>query len=185
MTTRYAYNTETTIQIVAHWCDHPNGCGIAYGLPQGFIEARRKDHKTWYCPNGCKAHYPAGKTDEQKLREAQARETALQDQLAAAVRDAEATRVALIRDRHRFANGVCPCCDRYFANVHRHVSSQHPDYDVTKVRQSVEAKFRCSCGRNFESPRGLAIHQGHHRRDGWDKPGVSKWSAHLTEVGAR
>lgn len=180
--TRYAYNTQTTIQIIAQWCDHPGGCGIAYGLPEGFIEARRKDHKTWHCPNGCKAHYPAGKTDEQKLREAAARETALKDQLAAAIRDAEDTRVALLRDRQRFANGVCPCCNRTFQNVLRHMRGEHPDYDITKVKQKGHAVFKCSCGRSFESLRGLRTHQGHNRRDGWDAPNASGWRSHLTRV---
>lgn len=183
--TRFAYDTQTTVQIKAIWCDHPGGCGIAYGLPEGFIEARRKDHKTWYCPNGCKAHYPAGKTDEQKLKDAEARETALRDQLAAAVHDAENVRKTLLRDRQRFANGVCPCCNRSFENVARHMRGEHPDYDITKVKQAAAPAFKCSCGRAFESLRGLGIHQGHNRRSGWDLPNASRWSAHLTMVGAR
>lgn len=94
MTDLFAYNTETHIQIVAHWC---NGCGMPYGLPDGFIEQRRKDHASWTCPNGCVRHYPKGESDADKLRRAEAREVALKDQLAAAVRDAEDTRIALLR----------------------------------------------------------------------------------------
>jgi hypothetical protein len=159
-------------------------CGVLFAMVEDFWEHRQNDRKNFYCPNGHSQAYLSGKTDAQKLRDAEARETALRDQLAAAVRDAEATRVALIRDRHRFANGVCPCCDRYFANVHRHVSSQHPDYDVTAVKQPQSTKYACSCGRRFTTPRGLAIHQGHNRRDGWDRPDASRWSAHLTETAA-
>lgn len=171
-------------EFVVEECCH-KGCGVTFAMTVDFQRACLADHDRWfYCPNGHTQHY-AGKTERQKRIDAEARETALKDQLTAAVRDAEATRAALVRDRHRFANGVCPCCDRYFANVHRHVSSQHPDYDVTKVRQTRETKFRCSCGRSFDTPRGLAVHQGHQRSAGWDKPGVSKWIAHLTDVGAR
>lgn len=46
-------------------------------------------------------------------------------------------------------------------------------------------QFNCSCGRSFESLRGLRTHQGHVRRGGWDQPGASRWSAHLTKVGSR
>lgn len=30
--------------------------------------------------------------------------------------------------KKRVSNGVCPCCNRYFANLHRHMTNQHPDY---------------------------------------------------------
>jgi hypothetical protein len=179
-TTRYAYDTATTIQIVAHWC---NGCGIAYGLPEGFIEQRRKDHQSWTCPNGCVRHFAPGKSDAQKLEEAKALEVALRDQLAAAVLEAEQTRAALLRDRHRFANGVCPCCNRSFDNVRRHMASQHPDYDVAAVAKTPRA--RCSCGRSFDTPHGLAIHQGRARADDWAASSTPQWRRHLTVVGGR
>lgn len=28
------------------------------------------------------------------------------------------------------ACGVCPCCNRSFTNVRRHMTSQHPDYTI-------------------------------------------------------
>ena len=28
-------------------------CGVAFAMTSAFIEARREDHKTFYCPNGC------------------------------------------------------------------------------------------------------------------------------------
>lgn len=180
MAQRFAYDTETHIQIVAHWC---NGCGIAYGLPRGFIEARRKDHETWTCPNGCKRHFPAGESDADKLRRAEAREVALQDQLRAAAHEVEQTKAALLRDRHRFANGVCPSCTRSFSNVARHMASQHPDYDVAQIQgHSEEKPYACSCGRRFHTLGGLHQHQTKQRGAGWFKPSASKWSAHLTEV---
>jgi hypothetical protein len=175
----FAYNTETHIQLIAHWC---NGCGIPYGLPAGFIEQRRQDNETWTCPNGCKRHFAAGESDAEKLRRAEAREVALKDQLSAAIRDAEQVRVALLRDRQRFVNGVCPCCNRSFDNVRRHMTTKHPDYDVTRVAQPSTVTFPCSCGSSFTTLRGLRAHQGHMRRDGWDKPGASRWSSHLTKV---
>ena len=32
--------------------------GISYAMPSEFIERRRKDHKTFYCPSGHEAYYP-------------------------------------------------------------------------------------------------------------------------------
>jgi hypothetical protein len=156
-------------------------CGVVFGIPVDLEKRRRADRKPFYCPNGHELYFQ-GKTDAQKLEEAKARETALRDQLSAAIRDGERTRQALLRDRQRFANGVCPCCNRSFENVRRHMTTQHPDYDVTKVKQVGAVRFRCSCGRSFESLRGLRTHQGHMRYDGWDQPGAGAWSAHLTKV---
>lgn len=161
------------------------GCGISFAMTRAFYNRVRNSHELWYCPQGHSQHY-TGKSDEQKLRDAEAREVALQDQLSAAIRDADATRAALLRDRARFAAGVCPCCNRSFENVRRHMVTKHPDYDVTKVHQPSAVKFRCSCGGSFDTLRGLRIHQGHARSTSgnwrWDKPGQSAWAAHLTKT---
>lgn len=156
-------------------------CGVLFAMTVDFRTNRLRDREGFYCPNGHTQHY-TGKTDAQKLEDAKARETALRDQLSAAVHEAESVRVALLRDRQRFANGVCPCCNRSFENVRRHMTTKHPDYDVTKVQVQRELRFPCSCGRSFPTLRGLRTHQGHNRRAGWDAPGASKWSAHLTAV---
>lgn len=43
-------------------------CGVPFAMSEDFIEERRKDHKTWYCPTGCPRHYPQ-KTEKEKLQE--------------------------------------------------------------------------------------------------------------------
>lgn len=160
-------------------------CGVLFAMVEDFYEHRLADRKNFYCPNGHSQAY-IGKTDAQKLKEAEAREVALKDQLSAAIRDAEQSRVQLLRDRQRYANGVCPCCTRYFANVHRHMTTQHPEVDAAAVRTA--PAYRCSCGQRFDTFRGLRTHQGHQRRTSgpyqWDLPKTSRWMAHLTEVGA-
>lgn len=158
-----------------------DGCDQHFGMSRDFYDETQRKGIGWYCPRGHSRRW-TGKTTEQQLLDAGARETALADQLGAAVREAEAARFALIRDRHRFANGVCPCCNRSFENVRRHMSTQHPDYDVTKVAQHAAAvSYRCSCGRSFDTPRGLRTHQTYQRRPGWEAK-TSAWSQHLTKV---
>lgn len=158
-------------------------CGVVFAMTEDLKERRRQDHRTFYCPNGHSMSF-RGKTDKQKLDEARARETALEDQLRAAIREGENTRTALLRDRTRFANGVCPCCNRSFANVRRHINDQHPDYDVTKVKAGTGPKeYRCGCGQSFDTWRGLRIHQGWARRGvDWENPRAHSWQSHLTEV---
>lgn len=90
---RYAYDTATEVKIVAFWCP---GCGLPYGLPAGYLKARRDDGKRWTCPNGCVRRRP---------------DRWLAESLSAAS-----------------APRVCPCCNRTFQNVARHIAGQHPDY---------------------------------------------------------
>jgi len=40
-------------------------CGVEFCLPTEFATHRRRDHDTFYCPNGHRNHFP-GKTEEQK-----------------------------------------------------------------------------------------------------------------------
>jgi hypothetical protein len=177
--------TTLNVDFVTETCCH-EGCNLTFAFTREFYNRVRNDHTWWYCPLGHVQHYN-GKTDAQKLDEAKARETALQDQLGAAIRDAEATRAALMRDRQRFANGVCPCCNRSFPNVRAHMATKHPDFSAD-VR-TVPKAYKCSCGRKFDTYAGMRIHQGRQRRVSgpfaWDKPGQSRWWSHLTEVGAR
>lgn len=167
-------------QFVTETCCY-KGCGVMWAFTEGYYREVRRSHANWYCPNGHSQHYTAD-SDAEKLRKAEAREVALKDQLSAAIRDAERVRVALLRDRQRFANGVCPCCNRSFENVRRHMATKHPDYDIAAVKTPMTARFRCSCGRAFESVRGLRTHQGHARPSDWDAPNTHEWRAHLTKV---
>jgi len=171
--------TSSTSFVVEYCC--AKGCGIAFGLhKEHYDQLQAEKGRTFYCPNGHGQHY-TGKSDTQKLKDAEARELALKDQLSASIREGELTRKALLRDRQRFMNGVCVCCNRSFENVRRHMASQHPDFDVAKVA-SDRPEFQCSCGRSFTTLRGLGTHQGHLRSSDWDKPGQAAWRAHLTRV---
>jgi hypothetical protein len=155
------------------------GCGIAFALERSHHERLLSSKERFYCPNGHGMSY-TGPSDAQKLKNAKAREVALLDQLSASIREGELTRQALLRDRQRFLNGVCVCCNRSFENVRRHMTSQHPDFDVAKV--ATGQKFQCSCGDSFTTLRGLRVHQGHRRDAGWDKPNQAAYRAHLTRV---
>ena len=43
-------------------------------------------------------------------------------------RKAAALRGVVTRTKNRVGNGVCPCCNRTFANLMRHMHDQHPGY---------------------------------------------------------
>lgn len=158
-------------------------CGVLFGITEDYETKRRRDGGSFRCPNGHSLSWTPGKSDEDKLRDALARNTHLEDQLFAAAVDAEQTRGQMLRDRVRFSAGICPCCRRSFENVRRHMSDQHPGYAVQRAADLAKAaRVACSCGRGFSTLGGLHNHQSRQRAANWWKPDASPLSAHLTEV---
>jgi hypothetical protein len=113
-------------------------CGIAFGLAEDFQRARRKDHETFYCPNGHPRAYLGESAQERELRETKANEAWYREygerkakEAETAKRQAAAARGVVTRIKKRVAKGVCPCCKRYFADLHRHMGGQHPEWSAS------------------------------------------------------
>lgn len=120
-------------------------CGIPFAIPASKLESLQADGDWFWCPNGHKIHY--SETEEQRLRKRLASEKAKReraerdrdsakaqavheaDQKRAAQRQVTAYKGTVTKMKKRTANGVCPCCSRTFAQLARHMASQHPDYD--------------------------------------------------------
>ena len=133
---RTVYN-EQTIHVIE--CA---SCSVDFGIGDDFMARRRKDHQTFYCPNGHENFYAGPSAEEKRLaqteRELEAarslaqREARRRERAEAQARTSEYQRRAakgqLTRTRKRIAAGVCPCCNRSFQNLGRHMAGQHPDY---------------------------------------------------------
>lgn len=106
-------------------------CGITFGMTEEFIKQRRADHHSFYCPNGHSRYYPQ-KSEAEKLRDrlrsAEAQLTHTQDQLQMTEYQRRAQKGQNTRLKNRIAAGVCPCCNRSFQDLRRHMAGQHPDY---------------------------------------------------------
>lgn len=103
-------------------------CGVAFAMTADFMQRRRNDGKWFYCPAGHGQHY-TGPTEATKLKQ----ELQRKEEMLSAER-ARAGRLAAERDgiakahrkmRTRVMNGVCPCCNRQFQNLLRHMRSEH------------------------------------------------------------
>lgn len=127
-------------------------CGVLYAAPDTFLAQRRKDGVPFYCPSGhsqsftksdaARAKELQAQLDQQKIKLSQAEASSRnwrewgnqqQDQKEALDRRLSATRGVVTRMKNRVANGVCPCCNRSFANLHRHMSNQHPRWKESEV----------------------------------------------------
>jgi hypothetical protein len=107
-------------------------CGVPICAPSPFKEKRLKDHsKMFYCINGHAQHY-IGKTEAEKLNDVirieRSRNEFTRARLEREQNSHRATRGHLTRVKKRIASGVCPCCNRTFQNVARHMKTQHPGY---------------------------------------------------------
>jgi hypothetical protein len=110
-----------TLVVTSCWC------GIKLAIPSELESyARRHKNKSVYCPLGHTFIYQ--NTIEEQLARERKRLAATRDLLDAEQRSHAATRGHLTRARKRAKEGVCPCCNRTFANVARHVANKHPDF---------------------------------------------------------
>jgi len=111
-------------------------CGIYFTVPENWLLQRRAQGDIFYCPNGhCRVFL---ETTEARLRkEKDAMERALQSQLNTANHLRLAAESALKKEtarrrkiEKRIACGVCPCCNRSFEDLQRHMKTKHAEYGL-------------------------------------------------------
>lgn len=118
--------TKTVTMVTESCCN----CGIIFGMLSDFREVLTNDpNKTFYCPNGHGMSFR--KSKEQRLREEAERALKMKENelanIAAAKVQLESQLKRSERDLKRLKNGVCPCCNRTFQNLHNHIKKQHPE----------------------------------------------------------
>lgn len=121
--------------LIRHTCGQ---CGVEFGLTEETLRALRQSSATFYCPYGHARHFPQGPSREDVLR--QERDSLRQqasrylDQITEErnarekeQRRAAAARGQVTRLKNRAKAGLCPCCNRHFTNLERHMASRHPE----------------------------------------------------------
>lgn len=108
----------------------PN-CHMGFGVTEQFEAARRNDHQSFWCPAGHSMSF-GQKTEAERLRDrlriTESTLTHTRDQLQATEYQRRAQKGQNTRLRKRIAAGVCPCCNRTFQDLSRHMAGQHPDF---------------------------------------------------------
>lgn len=128
-------------------------CFISFRVPKGFTDFRRRDCSVFYCPNGHQMNYSRNETPEAVLkreRDRLAQQIAQRDDALAEEKrrreyaerqrtDAETARAIaqkrLVKLKARAATGTCPCCNRNFSELQKHIATKHPTFraeDVTR-----------------------------------------------------
>lgn len=117
-------------------------CAVRFGVPEGFTANRRRDKRTFWCPNGHPMSYTQSEADllrreRDRLKQEQARlhDVARRhaEERDAARRQASAARGQVTRLKNRAAAGLCPCCNRSFQNLQRHMTTKHAGFTAEEV----------------------------------------------------
>ena len=110
-------------------------CGVPFAMPDNWERDFRRTGQTFYCPSGDHNYFPGGKSDEARIKElegiaAKERDNAQfwREQEATRKRQLSAAKGRETRIKNRIAKGVCPCCNRQFVQLERHMASQHPEF---------------------------------------------------------
>lgn len=136
-------STTTVVTALVH--ERCCRCGVLFGLERGH-QRRLLDNPgtSFFCPNGHSQHY-VGESEAERERRARTRAEGLLAQERAehadtrrlrnaAERRLTAQRGATTRLKNRVKHGVCPCCQRTFANVARHMATKHPTFGEASAK---------------------------------------------------
>ncbi len=126
---------------VSTTCAH---CKVEFGLHPDTDRELRRSGYGFKCPYGHALVFNAGPSEEDKLRQERDRlkqnAAYLEDRLRAEVEhrkaaqnQARAQRGVVTRLKNRAAAGVCPCCNRSFAQLRRHMETKHKDFVSTEI----------------------------------------------------
>lgn len=127
---QFALNT----QYVQEECAN---CQCRFALTLDMYNRRKEDGRTFHCPNGHGQHY--AETTVQKLKkqlEEKDRKIASESEaktwysrrLDQQIKTSRAYKGQVTKIKNRVSNGVCPCCNRTFANLQRHMAHLHPEW---------------------------------------------------------
>ncbi len=123
-----------TITMVTEICC---SCGVAFAMPSDLRDSfLNNPDKHFHCPNGHSQHFSESQAHRlqkqlQRERERWAYErqglTQEKQDILTSLELANKARKNLDKKLKRVHNGVCPCCNRHFTNLQRHIETKHPE----------------------------------------------------------
>lgn len=111
-------------------------CSITFAVPETLAAQALHHGKTVHCPLGHTCVWKQTEADRLRaqLDQANARARNVEERRRRAEADAQHERNRangykgqLTKVKKRIGRGVCPCCNRHFADVERHMANKHPD----------------------------------------------------------
>jgi len=119
-------------------------CGTEFAVPLAMLRARQESGGDLYCPSGHCLTW--NETEVKELRRQLAgeqqkvnmereyvrcerlRRMAEQERHEHTKRRLSATQGVVTKTKKRVGGGACPCCNRFFPKLRKHMKSKHPEY---------------------------------------------------------
>lgn len=107
-----------------------SACGILYAFPESLMQYKRDNGGDFHCPNGHSQIFskPTCTRLREELDTKQRELTAARCETLAEKNGRAAAEKEMARHKKRMKNGVCPCCQRSFINLQRHMATKHPEF---------------------------------------------------------
>ncbi|MGC1272970.1 MAG: hypothetical protein WBC44_04635 [Planctomycetaceae bacterium] len=117
-------------------------CGLLYGVDASYLKRKREKGGDWYCPAGHNLVYT--ESDLQKAQKElaavkrraeyyEAERNRAREQAEQEKRRSAAARGQVTKLKRRAAGGACPCCNRTFENLARHMQTKHPGFASEEI----------------------------------------------------
>lgn len=112
-------------------------CGVPFGMPTQLQEHFESNGNTFYCPNGHSQGYIESmeyrlrkqleKEKQEKEHQLRCRERAEQ-MYRKSETERKKVKTRLKNVKAKISEGICPCCDQAFPDLHEHMTAAHPDF---------------------------------------------------------
>lgn len=122
-------NAGIQLEVINCWV-----CGCTFAVSCDLKSSMKSREDTLFCPKGCRLGLgePHWKEKLKRARESELyyKELAIEKRELAerTGRQLTATRGVVTRFKNRVSNGVCPCCNRQFTDLTKHMEAKHPNY---------------------------------------------------------
>jgi predicted nucleic acid-binding Zn-ribbon protein len=102
-------------------------CDCEFAFSARLKNRRLQDKASFYCPNGHSQCFTESEADRLRRERDRLKQDAarLNDEIAEQKRRAEEAEKKLLTAKRRAAAGLCPCCNRTFQNVQKHMATKH------------------------------------------------------------
>lgn len=108
-------------------------CGVWHTVPEIVWDTQKREGGYHCCPNGHSRGWKTGTEQEEQDRIRRERDrlkqeaARLQDEISSERKRAKAAEEKTRKLQKRASAGVCPCCNRTFKNMQRHMKTKHPN----------------------------------------------------------
>lgn len=105
-------------------------CGVGFAIPHYLNVKLKENSESFFCPNGHSQAYTVSMVAQLQKELAAANQATALEKRQKEQAEVRAWKLELKSRKlaKRISAGVCPCCNRQFQDMKRHMETKHKDY---------------------------------------------------------